>query len=73
MTQEFLKAAGSSISPPRSRITIKEIADDLSIGLHSVYGMLERGIIPGIKLGRGWLVTLHAYGEWKRTCGTKTA
>jgi len=71
--EENLIAAGSSISPPRSRITIKEIAKDLNVGLHSVYRMLDDRIIPGIKLGRGWLVTLHAYGEWKRTCGTKTA
>ena len=31
--------------------------------------MLEQGIIPGIRLGRRWIVTRNAYEEWERTCG----
>jgi excisionase family DNA binding protein len=55
----------------RGRITIPEIAERLSIGRVAVYNMLERGIIPAIRLGRRWIVTRHAYGEWERCCGRR--
>ena len=53
-----------------SRISIPEIAQRLSIGRLTVYAMLEQGIIPGVRLGRRWIVTRHAYEQWERTCGT---
>jgi excisionase family DNA binding protein len=53
------------------RITIPEIALRLSIGRLAVYSMLEQGIIPGIRLGRRWIVTRHAYEQWERTCGMR--
>jgi excisionase family DNA binding protein len=53
------------------RMTIPEIAARLSIGRLAVYEMLEKGIMPGIRLGRRWIVTRHAYGLWERTCGVK--
>ena len=53
------------------RITIPEIAQRLSIGRLAVYAMLEQGILPGIRLGRRWIVTRHAYENWERTCGEK--
>ena len=53
------------------RITIPEIAERLSIGRLAVYAMLEQGIIPGIRLGRRWIVTRHAYEQWERTCGMR--
>lgn len=56
-----------------SRISVQEIAERLSIGRLAVYEMLERGIIPGIRLGRRWIVTRHAYEQWERTCGTKAS
>jgi len=52
------------------RITIPEIAQRLSIGRLAVYAMLEQGILPGVRLGRRWIVTRHAYEQWERTCGT---
>jgi len=55
-----------------SRISVPEIAERLSIGRMAVYQMLERGIIPGIRLGRRWIITRHAYEEWERTCGMQT-
>jgi excisionase family DNA binding protein len=48
---------------------VKEVARRLSIGRLSVYEMLERGIIPAIRLGRRWIITRHAYEHWERTCG----
>ena len=52
-----------------ARITVEEIAQRLSIGRQTVYAMLERGVLPGIRLGQRWLITRHAYEQWERTCG----
>jgi len=51
------------------RISIPEIAERLLVGRLAVYTMLEQGIIPGIRLGRRWIITRHAYEQWERTCG----
>jgi excisionase family DNA binding protein len=50
-------------------MSIEEIARRLDIGERAVYEMLERGILPGIRLGRRWLVTRNAYARWEETCG----
>lgn len=53
------------------RITVLEIARRLDIGRLSVYAMLKRGSLPGLKVGRQWIVTRHAYEQWERTCGMR--
>ncbi len=58
------------LNSPSGRLSIPEIAKRLGIGRITVYDMLERGIIPGIRLGRRWIVTRYAYEHWERTCGT---
>src|SRR6202022_1471225 len=55
-----------------NRISVAEIARRLEIGRLAVYAMLEQGIMPGIRLGRRWIVTRHAYEQWERTCGVRT-
>jgi excisionase family DNA binding protein len=55
----------------RGRISVPEIAAHLSIGRLAVYEMLERGIIPAIRLGRRWIITRFAYHNWERRCGEK--
>ena len=55
-----------------SRISVLEIARRLSIGRMAVYSMLEQGIIPGLRLGRRWIITRHAYLTWERTCGLRS-
>jgi len=55
-----------------SRITVPEIAHRLDIGRLKVYAMLEQGILPGVLVGRRWIVTRHAYEHWERTCGTRS-
>jgi excisionase family DNA binding protein len=57
----------------RKRLSVKEIAERLDIGKMSVYAMLESGALPGIRVGKRWLVTLNAYEQWERTCGMPTA
>ena len=52
------------------RMTIPEIAARLSIGLDAVYQMLERGIIPGVRLERKWIITRYAFEQWEKTCGS---
>jgi excisionase family DNA binding protein len=52
------------------RMSVEEIARRLNIGRLTVYSMLEQGIIPGIRLGRRWIITRHAYQHWESTCGT---
>jgi excisionase family DNA binding protein len=52
-----------------SRLSVEEISHRLSIGRVAVYSMLEQGILPGIRLGRRWIVTRHAFEQWERTCG----
>lgn len=56
-------------SAASNRITVPEIATRLSIGRQAVYSMLERHIIPGIRLGKRWIVTRHAYEQWERSAG----
>jgi len=53
------------------RISVNEIAERLSIGRGAVYKMLEEHIVPGIRLGKRWIVTRHAFEAWERRCGQK--
>jgi excisionase family DNA binding protein len=52
-----------------NRLSVREIARRLAVGKMAVYGMLENGILPGIRIGRRWIVTKQAYEQWERTCG----
>jgi excisionase family DNA binding protein len=53
-------------------MSISEIANRLSVGRLAVYTMLEQGLLPGIRLGRRWIVTRAAFETWEKTCGTRT-
>jgi excisionase family DNA binding protein len=55
-----------------ARMTVPEVAQRLGLGRLAVYAMLEQGIIPGIRLGRRWIITRHAYEQWERTCGMRS-
>ena len=57
---------------PRARMTVEEIARRLDIGRLAVYTMLEQGLLPGIRLGRRWIVTRAAFENWERNCGMPT-
>jgi excisionase family DNA binding protein len=54
-----------------SRMSIPEIARRLGIGRLAVYSMLEQGLLPGIRLGRRWIVTRPAFEAWEKTCGLR--
>jgi excisionase family DNA binding protein len=53
-------------------MTVDEVAQRLGIGRLAVYRMLEEKILPGIRVGRRWIITRHAFEEWERTCGLRT-
>jgi excisionase family DNA binding protein len=48
---------------------VPQIAARLNIGRLKVYAMLEQHILPGVRVGRKWIITRHAYEQWERTCG----
>ena len=54
-------------------MTIAEVARRLHIGRRALYNMLEAGQLPGIRIGRRWLITRWALLEWERTCGVRAA
>ena len=55
-----------------NRMSVEEIARRLDIGRLAVYSLLEQQVIPGIRLGRRWIITRNAYEQWERTCGMRT-
>lgn len=65
------RASDSQSMGRSSRITVEEIAERLDIGRQAVYAMLEQGILPGVRVGRRWIITRHSYEQWERTCGTR--
>jgi len=64
--------ANELANSPSSRISVLEIARRLNIGRLAVYSMLEQGIIPGVRLGRRWIITRQAYLTWESTCGVQS-
>jgi excisionase family DNA binding protein len=73
MARKPQSSAEGLTESPSSRISVPEIARRLNIGRLAVYSMLEQGIIPGVRLGRRWIITRHAYLAWERTCGLRAA
>jgi excisionase family DNA binding protein len=71
---DSIPAQRTDLQPPsrNSRMSVPEIASRLAIGRQAVYDMLEQGILPGIRFGRRWIITRHAYETWEKTCGTTT-
>src|ERR1035437_2727122 len=71
MAEHTPHSANEAVDSPTGRISVLEIARRLNIGRLAVYSMLEQGIIPGVRLGRRWIITRHAYLVWERTCGRR--
>jgi len=67
----IVMAAMDATTIPNARMTVEEIARRLNVGRRAVYGMLEQGILPGIRLGQRWLITRYAYEQWEKTCGMR--
>jgi excisionase family DNA binding protein len=72
MTEPLQSNGDELTSESCGRISVPEIAKRLKIGRLGVYAMLEQGIIPGVRLGRRWIITRRAYLAWEETCGVRT-
>jgi len=72
MAQQAQASIDELVDSPSSRISVLEIARRLNIGRMAVYAMLEQGLLPGLRLGRRWIITRHAYLTWERTCGLRS-
>jgi len=72
MTESTQSSEADVAQSATGRISVPEIAQRLQIGRLAVYSMLEKGIIPGVRLGRRWIVTRRAYLTWEETCGFRT-
>ena len=73
MTEPIQASEVDVIQSQGGRISVPEIAQRLRIGRLTVYSMLEQGIIPGVRLGRRWIVTRRAYLTWEETCGFRAS
>ena len=71
MAEQSQPSTDELVDSPSSRISVLEIARRLSIGRLAVYSILKQGIIPGVRLGRRWIITRPAYLAWERTCGLR--
>jgi len=71
MAEQNKPRADELVESASSRISVLEIARRLNIGRLAVYSMLEKGIIPGLRLGRRWIITRQAYLTWESTCGVR--
>jgi excisionase family DNA binding protein len=71
MAEQDKPRADEVVESTSSRISVLEIARRLNIGRLAVYSMLEKGIIPGLRLGRRWIITRQAYLSWESTCGVR--
>lgn len=72
MTEPIQPSAVDVAESQGGRISIPEIAQRLRIGRLAVYSMLKQGILPGVRIGRRWIVTRRAYLIWEETCGSRS-
>ena len=72
MAEQTQPSIDEMVESTSSRVSVIEIARRLKIGRMAVYSMLEQGLIPGLRLGRRWIITRHAYLTWEQTCGLRS-
>jgi excisionase family DNA binding protein len=47
-------------------LTVKELADYLRVHPSTIYRLLKRGDLPGIKLGSDWRFSVEAIDRWRQ-------
>ena len=50
-------------------LTVKEVSQELGIGINQTYAACERGQIPCMRFGRRWIIPRLAFKRWLSTCG----
>jgi len=54
------------------RITVEEIAGELSVSVPTIYAMLKKGKIPNIRQGKLYIVSREAVGHRRRIHGYRS-
>lgn len=67
------KPVGARRGKSENRLSVDEVAKHLGLGQQAVYAMLEQGKMPGIRVGRRWIITRLAYEKWEQSCGMSSA
>ncbi len=49
-------------------LTIEDLKEILNIGRGSVYDLLNRGVIPALRIGRNWKIPKSAVIEYLNSC-----
>ena len=55
----------------RQVLTVKDVAQQLGIGINQAYSACERGQIPTVRFGRRWLIPKTAFQQWLHASGTE--
>jgi excisionase family DNA binding protein len=54
------------MATPTRLLTVKELSDYLRVHPSTIYRLLKRGDLPGIKLGSDWRFSVEAIDRWRR-------
>lgn len=73
MSHPTIPNSDSSIDVAQaSRITVEEATQPLNAGRLAVYSMPEAAILPGIGVGRRYIIARRAFEKWERTRGMRS-
>lgn len=69
LTKAALRAAKHvlELSRPERGLKVSEVADRLSCAESTVYGLVDRGVLPAIRLGSAIRVLESALNDWIRS------
>jgi excisionase family DNA binding protein len=51
---------------PTRLLTVKELSDYLRVHPSTIYRLLKRGELPGIRLGSDWRFSIEAIEQWRQ-------
>lgn len=55
----------------RVTMTVLEVCKEVGRSRPFVTKLLNKKVIPNVKVGRSYIITRHAFAEWQRTCGVQ--
>ena len=64
----YVNTTSNKAKPP-STLSVREVAEDLGIGLGQAYEAVKAGEIPALKVGGCWLVSRTRYQHWRDGSG----
>jgi len=51
-------------------LTVSELADYLRVHRSTVYRLLKKGLVPGVKIGSDWRFSSDAIDQWRQRQST---